>query len=130
MSIWCQEWSSSERNLQVFQISSGELGVSDDNNFSITLLGDLDGVTKVSNTAINLDLIVEELLERADVENFVGGGLGCVDDELSPEIISSPNLILKTRGNSSYLLCHLLRLSSLFALGSSFLLYSKGHSAY
>lgn len=104
--------------------------MSDDNNFSIALLGDLDRVTKVSNTAINLDLIVEELLERADVENFVGGGLGCVDDELSTEIISSPNLILKTRGNNSYLLCHFLRLSSLFALGSRFLLYPKGHSAY
>lgn len=63
--------------------------MSDDNNFSIALLGDLDRVTKVSNTAINLDLIVEELLERTDVENFVGGRLRCVDDELSPEIIIS-----------------------------------------
>lgn len=49
--------------------------MSDDDNLSLTFLGDLNSVTKVSDTAVNLDLIVKELLERADVENFVGGGL-------------------------------------------------------
>lgn len=58
--------------------------MSDDNNLSITLLGDLNSLTKVPDTAANLDFIVEELLERANVENFVGGGLGCVDGELKP----------------------------------------------
>lgn len=84
MNIGCQKFNSDERDLQVLQISSGEWDVSDDNNLSITLLGDLNGVTKVSDTATNLDLIVEELLERANVENFIGGGLGCVDGELKP----------------------------------------------
>lgn len=62
--------------------------MSDDNNLTITLLRDLDGVTKVPDTAVNLDLVVEKLLERADVEDFVGGRLGCVDDKLNPEIFS------------------------------------------
>lgn len=58
--------------------------MSDDNNLSITLLGDLNSLTKVSDTAANLDLIMEEFLERVNVENFVGGGLGRVDGELKP----------------------------------------------
>lgn len=84
MRIWCQKFNSDGRNLQILQISSREWNVSDDNNLSITLLGDLNSLTKVSDTAANLDFIVEELLERANVENFVGGWLGCVDGELKP----------------------------------------------
>lgn len=96
MKIWYQKYNSSERNLQVLQIPSGELCVSDDNNLSITLLRDLDGVTKVPDAAVNLDLVVEKLLERADVKDFVGGRLGCVDDELNTIFFSWPNLTVKT----------------------------------
>lgn len=74
--------------------------MSDDNNLSITFLRDLDGVTKVPDTAVNLDLVVEKLLERADVEDFVGCRLGCVNDELNAEIFSWPNLTMKARRNS------------------------------
>lgn len=54
------------------------------NNFdlAITLLRDLHDVTEVSNTAVNLDLVLEELLEGGDVEDLVAGGLRGVDDEL------------------------------------------------
>ena len=53
-----------------------------DLDLSITDLGDLHGLTEVSNTAINLDLILKELLEGGDIEDLVGGWLGSVDDEL------------------------------------------------
>lgn len=82
MNIWHEKYTSEERNLQVFQIPPREWDVSDNNNLSITFLRDLNGVAKVSDTAANLDLIVKELLERADVENLVGGRLRCVDGEL------------------------------------------------
>jgi len=51
-------------------------------DLSITLLRDLDGITKVTNTAVDLNLVLEELLEGGDVENLVAGGLRSVDDEL------------------------------------------------
>jgi hypothetical protein len=51
-------------------------------DLSVTDLRDLHGLAEVSNTAVNLDLILKELLECGDVEDFVGGWLGCVDDEL------------------------------------------------
>jgi len=56
--------------------------VCNDLNLSITDLSDLDDVTQVSNTAVNLDFILEELFESRDVEDLVAGRLGSVDDEL------------------------------------------------
>lgn len=53
-----------------------------DLDLAVTLLGDLDLVAKVANTALNLDLLVQELLEGGDIEDLVGGRLGGVDDEL------------------------------------------------
>lgn len=53
-----------------------------DLDLSIADLLNLDGVTEVANAAVNLDLVLEELLEGADVENLVAGGLRSVDDEL------------------------------------------------
>jgi hypothetical protein len=49
---------------------------------SITLLGDLNGVTEVSGAAIDLDAIVEEFLEGGEIEDFVIDGLRGIDDEL------------------------------------------------
>ena len=69
-------------NVQVLEVSARELGVCDNLDLSLALLGDLDGITEVSNTAINLDLVLEELLEGGDVEDLVAGGLRSVDDEL------------------------------------------------
>lgn len=54
----------------------------DDLNLAIADLGDLDGVAEVANAALNLDLVVKELLEGGDIEDLVGGGLGSVDDVL------------------------------------------------
>lgn len=53
-----------------------------DLDLAVTLLGDLDGIAQVADTAFNLDLLVQELLESGDIEDFVAGRLGCVDDEL------------------------------------------------
>lgn len=53
-----------------------------DLDLSIADLLDLDDVAEVANTAIDLDLVLQELLERADVEDLVAGGLRGVDDEL------------------------------------------------
>ena len=53
-----------------------------DLNLSVSLLGDLNDVAEVSNAAVDLDLVLEELLKRGDVEDLVGCGLGGVDDVL------------------------------------------------
>ena len=52
------------------------------NDLPLTLLGDLDRVTKVTNTVVDLDPVVQELLERGYVEDLVGGGLRSIDGEL------------------------------------------------
>lgn len=67
---------------QVLEVSSGELLVGDDLNLALTLLGDLDNVAEVSGAAVNLDLVLEELLKGRDVEDLVRRRLGGVDDEL------------------------------------------------
>lgn len=41
----------------------------------LALLAYLHDVAKVSDTAIDLDLVVEELFEGGDVEDLVRGGL-------------------------------------------------------
>ncbi len=53
-----------------------------DLNLSITDLGDLNDIAEVSDTAVNLDLVLEELLESGNVEDLVAGRLRSVDDEL------------------------------------------------
>lgn len=53
-----------------------------DLDLAVTLLGDLDLVAEVANTALNLDLLVQELLEGRDIEDLVGRRLGGIDDEL------------------------------------------------
>jgi hypothetical protein len=56
--------------------------VGDDLDLALTLLGDLDDVAEVSGAAVNLDLVLEELLEGRDVEDLVRRRLGGVDDKL------------------------------------------------
>ena len=51
-------------------------------NLRITLLTDSNHISQIPHSIINFDFVVEEFLERRDVEDFIGGGLGCVDDEL------------------------------------------------
>lgn len=69
---------------QVLEVSSRELGVCGNLNFSIANILDLNDITEVSDTAVNLDLVLEELLEGGDVEDLVACGLRSVDDELFP----------------------------------------------
>ena len=53
-----------------------------DLNLSVTDILDLHDVAEVSDTAVNLDLVLKELLEGGDVEDLVACGLRSVDDEL------------------------------------------------
>ena len=77
-----EEWLSEDGNIQVLQVASRELGVRDHDDLAFTPLSDSDGVAEVTGTATNLDLVVQELLERSGVEDLARGRLGSVDDEL------------------------------------------------
>jgi hypothetical protein len=68
-------------NVQVLQVAAGELLVRNDLDLSIALLGDGNGVAKVTGAALDLDAVVQELLESLDVEDLVVDGLRAVDDE-------------------------------------------------
>ena len=67
---------------QVLEVSSRELGVCGNLNLSIAKILDLHDITEVPDTAVNLDLVLEELLEGGDVEDLVACRLRSVDDEL------------------------------------------------
>jgi hypothetical protein len=69
-------------NVQVLEVTAREIDVRNNLDLSLTDLGDLYGLAKVSHTAIDLDLILEELLKRGDIEDLIGCWLGSVDDEL------------------------------------------------
>ena len=56
--------------------------MSDNLDLAITRLGDVDLVTEVTDTALDLDAVVQELLEGGDVEDLVARGLRSVDGEL------------------------------------------------
>lgn len=71
-----------EIDLQVLEVAARELVVGNDLDLAVTLLGDLDLVAEVADAALNLDLLVQELLESRDIEDLVGSRLGGVDDEL------------------------------------------------
>lgn len=45
-------------DIQVLEVSSRKLGVRNDLDLSITNLGDLNDVAKVSDTAVNFDLVL------------------------------------------------------------------------
>lgn len=69
-------------NVQVLEVTTREGNVGDNLDLAITRLGDVDLVTEVTDTALDLDAVVEELLEGRDVEDLVARGLRSVDDEL------------------------------------------------
>lgn len=52
-------------------------------NLSISNLRDCDRVAEIAHTVLNLDLVVEEFLERRKVEDLVADRLGAVDGVLS-----------------------------------------------
>ena len=67
---------------QILEVATGEGDVSNDLDLALASLGDDNVVTKVADTALNLDAVVQELLEGGDVEDLVASGLRSVDDEL------------------------------------------------
>ena len=75
-------------NVQVLQVAAGELLVRNDLDLAIALLADLDGITKVTGAALDLDAVVQELLESLDVEDLVVDGLRAVDDELLGDLLA------------------------------------------
>jgi hypothetical protein len=75
-----------EQDVQVLEVSAREWDVSNNLNLSITNVLDLNLVTQVANTVVNLDLVLEELLESGDVEDLVRGGLRGVDDVLARKV--------------------------------------------
>jgi len=93
-------------DIQVLEVTTRELLVRDNLNLSLTSLLDLNSIAEVSNTAIDLDLILKKLLEGVDIENLVAGGLRGVDDELS-QLASFFNHHLLSR--LPYTLCNLQR---------------------
>jgi hypothetical protein len=60
-------------------------------NLSVADILDLNDITEVSDTAVNLDLVLKELLEGGDVKDLVACGLRSVDDELC--VSSAPILL-------------------------------------
>jgi hypothetical protein len=70
------------RYVQVLEITTRKLGVCDNLNLSIANLADLNDITEVSDSSVDLDLILEELLEGGDIEDLIAGWLRSVDDEL------------------------------------------------
>jgi hypothetical protein len=65
--------------------------VGSDLDLAIASLLDLHNITEVSDTAVDLDLVLEELLESGDIEDLVAGGLRSVDDELTSVSAQCPN---------------------------------------
>ena len=65
-----------------------------DLDLSIAEILDLHDIAEVSNTAINLDLVLKELFEGGDIEDLVACRLRSVDDELS--VSSAPILLSNT----------------------------------
>jgi len=70
------------RHSQVLEVAAREFLVRNNLDLAITLLRDLDGVTEVTGTAVNLYAVVKELLKGSDIEDLVIRRLGGVDDEL------------------------------------------------
>ena len=63
--------------------------MSDNLNLAIARLGNQDIVTEVTDTSLDLDAVVEELLEGRAVKDTVARGARVVNDEL---VLSSSSL--------------------------------------
>ena len=69
-------------HVQVLQVATRERNVCDNLDLSITDLRDGHIVAEVVGAALDLDAVVQELLERRQVEDLVADGLAGVDDVL------------------------------------------------
>lgn len=79
---------------QVLEVAAREVVVGNDLDLALALLLDDDVVAEVVGAALDLDALLEELLERGDVEDLVGGGLRSVDDELLGLLLGLARLLL------------------------------------
>ena len=68
--------------LQILQVPPRKLCVRDDLDLSISLLIDNNCVTQISDTVVDLDLVMEEFFEGGNIKDLVRSGLRCVDDKL------------------------------------------------
>lgn len=71
-----------EANSQVLEIPPREIRMRNNLNLPIPLLADLHRIPQIPDPPVHLDLVVQELFKGRDIEDFVRGGLGGVDDEL------------------------------------------------
>ena len=92
-----------------------------DLNLPLTLLADLYCIAKISDTIIDLDLIMQEFLKRRDIEDLIRGRLRSVDDELQP-ISPYSQGALRFKGRCTHLLRDLRRLA-LWARSGCFFLH-------
>lgn len=78
------------------------------NNLDLAIagLGDHDVFTEVTDTALDLDAVVEELLEGRDIEDLVASGLRSVDNELLGNLLGLATTSLYTTWNQISLLLH------------------------
>lgn len=74
--------STSHCNVQVLQVAARERNVGDDFDLSVSDLRDGDIVAEVVGAALDLDAVVQELLERSQVEDLITDGLAGVDHVL------------------------------------------------
>ena len=82
VSRWTCMKSQVRKNSQVLEVATREGDVGNNLDLAITNGVDDNVVTEVTDTALDLDAVVEELLEGRDIEDLVASGLGSVDDEL------------------------------------------------
>lgn len=72
----------------------------DDIDLSFTSLADGDSVAQVSNTAFNLDLVVEELFEGGQIKDFVADWLRTVDG-----ILRKLSIVCRMSRNKAFVPC-------------------------
>ena len=92
--------------------------MSNDLDLALALLRNLDGLPEVADAALNLDLLVQELLKGRDIEDLVAGRLRSVDDELCGQLVNNSKQAQSAVG--THLLRHLGAL-----LGANLLLLSR-----
>lgn len=74
--------SSSKEDVQVLEVAARQLVVGNDLDLAVGSGGDDNVVAQVVGAALNLDVVLEELLEGGDIEDLVASRLRSVDDEL------------------------------------------------